>query len=305
MSSQHPADDAATATLSRDKIPAGDFLPARAQGRPRMTMADVLHEVLTDWSKCLRFIALWFLLIAAAGASVRLLLWMWQSSGLRAASVELSSSPKIVLEQVTSEGREYLLVVQPQGWMNSGIRLRTGDRVEFQAQGMVNIASNTLNDHVAMRRRIEQRLQQRRAAGEFGVIPDSAWLPERFYSDVDRDSLAGSLPRGWLSPDGDTGPNGTRDHRYPARSRYKILPGAPYGVLVGSVHASNEPPTRYNGFSSAFAVGSSDTVSWSGPRGTLWFTVNDVWDDGDDRLPQKFFIDNVGFFVVRVTVKDD
>jgi hypothetical protein len=290
----------------RDKFPAAEFgLGTRTQGRPRMSMADVLYAVLTDWKKFVGFVVLWFLLICTAGISVWLLLRIWQSSGLRATSVEISSSPRIVLEQVSDEGREYLLMVQPQGWINSGIPIRPGDEVEFHAQGMVNITSATLNDHISLRRRIERRLSDERAAGAFGPIPDSAWLPERYFTDVDRDSLEHSLPRSWLTPDGDTGPNGLIDSRYQARAKNKILPKEPYGVLVAAIHGSDTPPARYNGFSSAFAVGSSDTVSWSGARGTLWFTVNDVLDDQDDHLPLKFFIDNIGFFMVRVTIRHD
>ena len=28
-------------------------------------------------------------------------------------------------------------------------------------------------------------------------------------------------------------------------------------------------------------------MNWKGPAGTLWFTVNDVLDDQDDRMPLK------------------
>lgn len=184
-------------------------------------MADVLHSVLSDTRKFAMFVSLWVLLICTAGLSIRFLLWMWQSSGLQATSVEISSSPKIVLEQVTKEGREYLLMVQPQGWMNSGIPIEANDEVEFQAQGMVNITSSSLNDHIQLRRGIERRLTAQRDSGRFGPIPDSAWLPERYYTRQDRDTLESTLKRSWLTPDGDTGPNALR-----APSRY-AGPGFP------------------------------------------------------------------------------
>lgn len=295
--------ETAASPPAREKLPAG-FSISRHHDRP-LTMADVLHEIVTDWKKLTGFVVLWFLLICTAGMSVRLLLWTWKSSGLRATSVEISSSPRIVLEQVTDVGREFFLIVQPHGWMNSGIPIRAGDEVEFQAHGQVNITYNTLNDHILMRRRIELRLSEERARGDFGSIPDSAWLPERHYTQADRDSLEQSLPRSWLTPDGDTGPQGIRDTRYEARAHNKILPDEPYGVLIASVHGADDPPTRYDGFSSAFAIGSSDTVSWSGARGTLWFTVNDVLDDQDERLPHKFFTDNIGVFMVRVIIRHD
>lgn len=288
----------------REKFPAVDFPIRRSHDGP-LTMADVLHEIVTDWKKLAGFIMLWFLLLCTAGVSVRLLLWTWKSSGLTATSVEISSSPKIVLEQVTERGREYFLIVQPHGWMNSGILLEAGDEVEFQAQGEVNITYNTLNDHITLRRRIELRLSAERARGDFGVIPDSLWLPERHYTDADRDSLQASLPRSWLTPDGDTGPDGLRDSRYEARAQSKILPDEPYGILIAAVHGADGAPARHNRFSSAFAIGTSDTVSWSGARGTLWFTVNDVLDDQDERMPLKFFTDNIGLFMVRVIIRHD
>ncbi|HYW10074.1 MAG TPA: hypothetical protein VE913_24115 [Longimicrobium sp.] len=37
--------------------------------------------------------------------------------------------------------------------------------------------------------------------------------------------------------------------------------------------------------------------------GTLWFTINDVWDDQDSEFPDKFYVDNVGFFLVKVLVR--
>lgn len=289
---------------AREKFPAADFPFSRHHGRPR-SMADVLHEIVSDWKKLAGFILLWVLMICTAGVSARLLVWIWKSSGLTATSVEISSSPKLILEQVTDRGREYFLIVQPHGWMNSGILLEDGDEVEFQAQGQVNITYNTLNDHILLRRRIELRLSEERRRGEFGPIPDSVWLPERHYTDADRDSLEHSLPRSWLSPDGDTGPDGLRDSRYEARAQSKILPDEPYGVLIAAVHGADRAPMRYNGFSSAFAIGSSETVDWTGARGTLWFTVNDVLDDQDDRMPLKFFTDNIGLFLVRVIIKHD
>lgn len=289
---------------AREPCPATNSPISRPHGRP-LSMADVLYEIVTDWKKLTGFVVLCFLMIFTVGASIRLLVWTWQSSGLRATSMEISSSPKIILEQVTDQGREFFLIVQPHGWMNSGIPLEPGDEVEFQAQGQVNITYNTLNDHVLLRRRIELRLSAERARGDFGPIPDSVWLPERHYTDADRDSLEVSLPRSWLTPDGDTGPDGLLDSRYFARAQSKILPNEPYGVLIAAVHGADRPPMRYNNFSSAFAIGSSETVNWTGPAGTLWFTVNDVLDDQDDRMPLKFFTDNIGLFMVRVIVKHD
>jgi hypothetical protein len=205
----------------------------------------------------------------------------------------------VILERRSDEGREFLLLVQPQGWIDSGIPIESGDRIHFQAQGSINITSGTLYDQIQVRRRIERRLMAEKKRGAFGSIPDSLWLPERHYTPADRDSLKPT--RGWMGPDGDMGPNGLRDSRFAARARNRILVDAPYGMLVATV--SQSTPLRFNGFAGAFRVGSARTVPWGGDRGTLWLTVNDVWDDEDDQFPQKFYVDNIGFFLVRVTVE--
>jgi hypothetical protein len=266
----------------------------------RMTIADFFEGVLTDWRKFIRLVIILFATGLAIAVSTRVLVWMATKSGLQPTTIELSGSPKVVLERAGDDRREYLLVVQPQGWFNSGIDVRPGDRITFQAQGSVNINSSTLQDLIQTRRRIERRLTAEKNAGKFGPIPDSLWLPERHYTAADRDSL--KLLRGWMGPDGDMGPNGLRDSRYPARAHNKILQNVPYGALLAAV--STTQPVRFDGFSQSFRVGSSRTLKWGGDRGDLWLIVNDVWDDEDDQFPNKFYIDNIGFYLVRVIIDE-
>jgi hypothetical protein len=270
---------------------------------PRMSIADFLDGVITDWKKFFRLMIILFATGLAVAISVRFLVWLATNSGLQPASIELSSEPKIILERTHDDQHEVLLVVQPQGWMNSGVAVQSGDLIQFKAQGSINITSSSLQDQTQARRRIEHRLTIEKQRGDFGDIPDSLWLPERHYTPADRDSLRRAAPRGWLGPAGDTGSNGMRDSRYPARARNKILPTAPYGILVGAV--SQMQPMRYDSFSGAFRIGASRSVKWTGDPGTLWLNVNDVWDDDDDQFPQKFFVDNIGFFLVRVVVTKD
>jgi hypothetical protein len=265
--------------------------------RPR-SLGDVCDGVLESWGKFFRLIFLCLLLGALTVGSVWLLLWGTRTAGLKASMVELSASPRIVLQQETEDTHEFLVVVQPQGWQNSGIVVHSGERFEIQAEGLVNISLNSLVENVEARHRIERRLTAERAAR--AAPPDSNWLPEREYTPADRDSLR--LLRPWIGPDGYPGPEGLRDSRYPARTKNKLVPGAPYGALVAAVHRGATPPQRQTAFSNAFAAGASFARKWDGPEGTLWFAVNDVWDDADPAFPEKFFIDNVGFFVVRISV---
>jgi hypothetical protein len=276
-------------------------LPKKAKKMPRMTIADFLDGVITDWRKFFRLVIILFATGLAVAISVRFLVWLATNSGLQPTSIELSSEPKIILERTHDDQHEVLLVVQPQGWMDSGVPVAPGDLIQFHAQGSINITSSSLQDQTQVRRRIEDRLLAKKRRGAFGNIPDSLWLPERHYLPTDHDSLRLAAPRGWMGPDGDIGPNGMRDSRYPARARNRILPSAPYGMLVAAV--SQRQPMRYDNFSGAFRIGASRSVKWTGDPGTLWLNVNDVWDDDDGHFPEKFYVDNIGFFLVRVIVK--
>ncbi|HEV7590194.1 MAG TPA: hypothetical protein VGO40_18895 [Longimicrobium sp.] len=264
-----------------------------------MSLADIFEQILKDWGKFCRFILLWICTLALLVLTLRLLPWITRGTGLRAKSVELSTFPRIILEQETRDGNRYLIVVQPQSWQDSGIPVDSGDVIKFKASGMVNISAYSVQENVGIRRRIERRLDVARAAGAFGDVADSLWLPERYYTQADRDSLSRVVP--WVGPEGDTSAEGVQDRRYQARTRNKVLPNSPFGALVAAVRAGSSPPSRYDGFSGAFVVGPSMTRPWNGSPGTLWFTVNDVSDDRDRLSPEKFYIDNIGFFVVGVT----
>lgn len=261
---------------------------------------DAFGSILTDWNSFAHFVGKIVVFILVLALLARVLLFLADKSGLQAGEVELSGSPRVVLQQVTDRGREYRILVSPSAhptpWQDTEIEIKPGDNVEIEAEGRVNINLYGLIQHVERRHAIEARIDSALRRGTIRPGPDSSRLPERFYSELDREAI--EIKRGWAGPEGDPGAAGITDAAYPARTQNKLVPDAPFGLLLGAVHhGTHDPPRR-----DAFLVGARWRHQWSGPAGTLRFAVNDVWDGEDDRFPDKFYVDNVGFFLVRVVI---
>lgn len=264
-----------------------------------ISAGEAVGMILTDGPSFRRFLAHLFsfmFLLMLFGAAV---LWIAKQSGLQS-EVEISTSPRVVLQEVTKQGGEYRIMVSPAAnpipWQDTGIDIRPGDSIQIDAEGRVNINLNGLVEHVRMRHRIEARIDSELAAGTLPLRPDSSRLPERYYTEADRAALA--VTRGWTGPDGYPGREGVIDAAYTARTANKLMPDAPLGVLIAAVHQGDQALTRRE----QFVVGGRSRSVWTGPAGTLRFAVNDVWDADDDRFPDKFYVDNLGFFFVRVVV---
>jgi hypothetical protein len=267
--------------------------------RPPISASEAVGLILTDGRSFRRFVAHLFSFMALLALFAGALMWVAKQYGL-GSEVELSTSPRVVLHQVTERGEEYRIMVSPAAypipWQNTEIEIHPGDSIEIQAEGRVNINLNGLVEHVQTRHRIEARIDSALRLGTLPLRPDSSRLPERYYTEADRAALA--VRRGWTGPEGYPGPGGVVDAAYAARTANKLIPEAPLGVLVGAVHQGGEGPQRRD----QFQVGGRWRSVWSGPAGTLWFAVNDIWDGEDDRFPDKFYVDNLGFFFVRVLV---
>ncbi|HYJ80026.1 MAG TPA: hypothetical protein VEW03_10515 [Longimicrobiaceae bacterium] len=261
---------------------------------------DAFGSILTDWRSFAHFLGKIVVLILVLAVLARALLFLADKSGLQAGEVELSGSPRVVLQQVTERGREYRILVSPAAhpspWQDTEIEIEPGDSFEIEAEGRVNVNLYGLFQHVERRHAIEARIDSALQRGTLRPGPDSSRLPERFYSELDR--VAIEIRRGWTGPEGEEAPGGITDAAYPARTENKLVPNAPFGMLIGAVHrGTHDPPRR-----TAFLVGGRWRDHWSGPAGTLRFAVNDVWDGEDERFPDKFYVDNLGFFLVRVVV---
>lgn len=264
-----------------------------------ISASEAFGLILSDGPSFRRFVMHLFSFIGLLALFAGALMWVAKQYGL-GSEVELSTSPRVVLHEVTERGEEYRIMVSPAAnptpWQNTEIEIHPGDSVEIQAEGRVNINLNGLVEHVQARHRIEARIDSALRAGAIPLRPDSSRLPERYYTEADRAELA--VRRGWTGPEGYPGPGGVVDAAYAARTANKLIPEAPLGVLIGAVHQGAEGPQRRD----PFQVGGRWRSVWSGPTGTLWFAVNDIWDSEDDRFPDKFYVDNLGFFFVRVVV---
>ena len=94
----------------------------------RKTFSDVFDDILTVRQKFLAFLALLGCL------ALILLLVGWLSPillGIKTKDIKelniSSSGAHILLESVTNQNREYIVIVPPQGWQKSGIEIKKGD----------------------------------------------------------------------------------------------------------------------------------------------------------------------------------
>ncbi len=81
-----------------------------------------------------------------------------------------------------------------------------------------------------------------------------------------------------------------------------MIRDAPYGSLILSIKNGDRYPERFDKFSNAFMIGDDYKTTWDGNDGQLWLIINDVWDDEDTDYPEKFYVDNVGYFTFKITV---
>ena len=208
---------------------------------------------------------------------------------------KLNGVGSIVLSQPTREGgHEYLVVVHPQGWQETAIAVKEGDTLGFDAGGSVYIDLGGLNRSLDLRHKFEDDLADREKRR-------GKWLAERKTLAAEDlftvRQLAEIKPAwSWNGPDGS---EATAALSFPGRRSKTIIPGARYGELLGAIRETGlAAPDRAD----AFRVGTHSSGIVARRNGKLYFTVNDVWDDKDKSFPEKFFVDNIGFFYVKVTV---
>jgi hypothetical protein len=179
-----------------------------------------------------------------------------------------------------------LVVAANQDWQSTEIAVREGDTIEFQATGSVQISLSDFISTTQLRTTIDSTI-----ANEHG-LPQGLKTPEDYF-DPAQDSLI-RLPRPWVGPEGDVR-GSSMDHRFPGRTRRKVIPDAPYGALVAAVVPAGDSAAG----SGPFLVGQKTTVV-APHAGTLWLNINDVrWTDG------RFYNDNLGYFLVTVIVPNN
>lgn len=250
-------------------------------------MSEMLELLLGGWGKFFKFLLLLVLsfgiLLGFAGGILRVL--PHQTSELKLGSGDISAS--ILFTQATDKGQQYTVMVSPQGWEETGIAVREGDTLTFEAGGKVNIDLEGLNESLQVRRSAERRVIAAEVkAGRWEKEKNDFVLEEHFTPE----EVQNSIPH-WRW----NGPDGLHDSdRYanPARKKRAILPQRDYGALLGAVRETGVAPLRGD----AFFVGRSNANR--APRtGKLYFAVNDVLNDTDKNFPDMFLVDNIGFFM--------
>lgn len=267
------------------------------------TFADIFDDILTDRRKFLSFLAL----IGVLSLSLLFVGWFVTTMlGIKTKDIKelniSASGAHMLLESVTGQYREYIVVVPAQGWARSGIEVKKGDRIQFVAEGAVNIDLWSIMQKVTKRHEFEARITSARSLDR--QSPDPTSVPEHYFATdltrEERDKLR--MLRPWNGPNGnDESTIKILENAFAGRTAKKIMPSAPFGALIGAVTEKvNEPPTKQE----AFLIGKNyGGEKFSAQKdGQLWFNVNDVWDEGDTEYPNKFYDDNVGHFWVKVLI---
>src|ERR1044072_8131985 len=98
-----------------------------------MSLADVLNDVLSNWWKLIRFCVAVLGLAIATGGGIRLFVWATSNMKLEPQEIEFSGSPRVVFKRVVDGKQEVVIVVQPQGWQDTGIEVEEGDEIDIRA----------------------------------------------------------------------------------------------------------------------------------------------------------------------------
>jgi hypothetical protein len=256
------------------------------------SIADLVSSLLDDWQKFCRFLLLLFvacvLLLGLAWGVLRML-------PSNTGQVKLGSG-SIIFSQPTQDGNEYLVVISPQGWQETGISLRKGDHVSIEAYGKVHIDLSGLNFSLTARRAADNRvIQEEKDAGRWEAEKNT-FSPEDHYKPQELTDIHPTWH--WTGPDGI---GDTSQHALKARMDRSVLPGGNYGALLGAIRETGVTPDTAD----VFLVGSGTSktgVPIEAKRGgKLYFTVNDVRSN-DEEYPNMFFEDNIGFFYAKVTI---
>ena len=254
------------------------------------SFAGLVSSLLDSWRKLGKFL----LLMAAVCLILWVLVWgIWRVLP-NTTSSQMSIGPGgILLAQTTGSGAVYIAVVDPQGWEETGIQVTEGDVLNFEAYGKVQPDLRDLNYSIEARRKATLRvIAQEQRLHRWEAEKENFRIEGAFTDEETKDS---KLLWDWNDPNGNPETQSLTDP-YPLKQ--VILKGCNIGALVGAIRETGVQPAR----SDAFFVGRNNRIV-AKRSGKLYFIVNDVWDDDDTSFPDKFFVDNIGFFYVKVTVE--
>jgi hypothetical protein len=251
------------------------------------SFADILLSLLENWGKFCRFL----LLLGLSGLWLALTVYgVLRALPRNTGQLNLASG-SIIFSQPTQDGNEYLVVISPQGWQETGIAVREGDHMRFDANGRVNIDLAGLNAALAVRHNADQRiLSDEKQAGQWEAEKED-FAPEDHYTPEELRKMRPTWR--WTDPNGIAE---TAQFALPSRLKRCLLPGRGYGALLGAIRETGVQPTAGD----AFFVGAKNDIV-AKQSGKLYFAVNDV-QSRDKTSPDLFFADNIGFFYAKVTV---
>jgi hypothetical protein len=255
--------------------------------RTGKTFADVFYSIITDWRKFVSFLALLFSLSVLVFLASALIINRFKVESV--SEVDLSSG-KILFQTTIGGKSEYVTIVHPQGWQDTDIRVKKGERIKITSGGSITVDLFGIVETVGRRKELEKKYE--RKEGLRRASDEANQTPEFYFSDEDRDSL--KFNRGWVSPNGYDALFTKQSFR--ARSKRKILPDKKLGMLLGAVNTGNQHPEK----AQVFPIGTGLDDFIVPADGYLWFVVNDDTNDYDPTNIDLFFGDNLGFFWVKV-----
>jgi len=256
------------------------------------TFADVVDRMLHSPLECLIFLTM---LVALGCLGTLGCISFFHLFDVRPSEIQIGlQNTRVVLEHEDKKSHtdEYLVMVSPQGWQDSGVPVHSKDSVSFSAGGRISIDLYTIVTMATLRNRFENEW-----ANKLGIKrddPKELRVPEDYFTDAQKKALL--LNRPWVGPEGfslDTYKPGFESRR----KRY-LLPGSNAGGLIAAFYSGDQNPNRSN----AFFVGRESQNNDVQQDGTIWFTVNDV-QSLDPTDPYLFYNDNIGSFWVKMTVK--
>jgi hypothetical protein len=237
------------------------------------TFPDILNVVLSDWKKFLKFV---LLLFVSGGCLIGLFCLVLYFLPQHTDEVQIEGLGRVIFSQKTKEGQSYVVVVHPQGWQETSISVSEGDKISFDADGSVQIDLIGLLDSLKQRKDLETRNGKRQFTPAESNEIRPKWL--------------------WTNPDGN---HLTQQMADPERLKISLAPDHNYGALLAAIRETGVIPTQGD----VFFIGTHNVIQKATKTGKIYFTVNDAWDYKDPIFPEKFFVDNLGFFYVRVIVK--
>jgi len=273
------------------------------------TFADFFDGLLNQPKKLFRFsgMLLWVGIIIVA--MYFLLLWLTKASGLNPTELQFSALGSLHFESTVNGKRQILLVVQPQGWQDTQLLVKAGQRLSFEAVGRVSIDLQGLVSAAKEMNDLETD-EVKRHPNEIDKSRPPAYqkAPEDFFNEDPEtraryEKLKSNFSLLWAYPEGlkDQGNRDVVDDKdYPGRTKNKAMPDKPYGALIGAIIPSPNEPVNKKDF---FFIGKSESM-YSNTTGRLWLNINDVIDPNDPVKSKLYYFDNVGFFWVKITFED-